>query len=589
MPGFKAGEPVLKENLQCGMTRPQLLLLILFCVAFPALAVPGTDVPSHRGLARGAGTVEDLAWIARGELARASRDPGAFPAAREALEELQSRASRGSTYERCLAARALAEGAAALAGREIAYSSQLAATAEQALAPLQEWLQEYPQTSKIHGFEEPSWIRGQPEAVAQAVLAWTALEKLNPDPLRRKAIREFTEGIVRLERPDSSRYPYRAHVSFSTLRPDSPAYVTTPGGKAATGALWVVNRSPQIAALVAAGDLLGDSELVAAGEREALGMGAHLVTSGKLLYGFAPRPEEGGGLTAAATVVENFMALYRQTGKEVYAVMGGVAAGWQRDREPGTAADSGARELIRRSLAGTHAEYYSGARDFKPPTTFQVMDAELGKTVRKAFEAADVVYPGGSPGKTVTVGLENMFWMRFDVDRLGDYYFHLIFLKDTLDGGLVSVMMRIDGDKIFQVPLGGATDFPYVDMDLVDGPRSLREGPHSFGIRFSGLLMTRPAVLDAVVVQPMVERRHLVLPDGRHLLLLHNLNPKAGRALYDEVRPWPPPGLRGVDGQGQQTAVGYESDRRRRKEYLLVPPAGLAIIEWTPAQRPEVE
>ena len=88
--------------------------------------------------------------------------------------------------------------------------------------------------------------------------------------------------------------------------------------------------------------------------------------------------------------------------------------------------------------------------------------------------------------QTVTVGRENMFWMRFDVDREDDYYFYMVFLKSQIDGGLVSVMMRIDGDKIFQVNLGGASGRPIMDMELVEGPRHLRSGPHSFGIRFSG-------------------------------------------------------------------------------------------------------
>ena len=172
-----------------------------------------------------------------------------------------------------------------------------------------------------------------------------------------------------------------------------------------------------------------------------------------------------------------------------------------------------------------------------------------------------------------------MFWMRFDIEREDDYFFYLIFLKSRLEGGLVSVLMRIDGDKIFQVNLGGATD-PYVDMDFVDGPRPLRAGPHSFGIRFAGLLMTQPAILDSVLAWPVVERRFLSKPDGSRLLVLHNLSMKAARTTYPEVHAWPPEKMGALDGQGQPATLNRETDKRRRKDYLILPPGGLAWLEW---------
>ena len=115
------------------------------------------------------------------------------------------------------------------------------------------------------------------------------------------------------------------------------------------------------------------------------------------------------------------------------------------------------------------------------------------------------------------MGRENTFWMRFDVPTEDDYIFDLSYLQSDVGGGLVSVMMRIDGDKIFQVPLGDVDGKPILRRAFVDGPRPLRAGPHSFGIRFSGLLMTKPALLDSVVVQPAVERRVFALPNGERL------------------------------------------------------------------------
>ena len=186
------------------------------------------------------------------------------------------------------------------------------------------------------------------------------------------------------------------------------------------------------------------------------------------------------------------------------------------------------------------------------------------------------------------MGRENMFWMRFDVDREDEYLFYLAFLKSEVSGGLVSVMMRIDGDRIFQVNLGGASDDPYVDVDLVAGPRRLRQGPHSFGIRFSGLLMRQPAVLDSVIVQPAVARRWMTLRDGREILALKGLNSEPLRIRMEELEAeGEPPTWNLVSGMGNPIPAKLSTDRRGRV-WLEMPPGGLAFLEW-PGAIPGVE
>jgi len=208
-----------------------------------------------------------------------------------------------------------------------------------------------------------------------------------------------------------------------------------------------------------------------------------------------------------------------------------------------------------------------------------VIEAEDGRAVDKAFEAYPIRYPGGTPGKLAVVGRENMFWMRFDVDREDEYFFYLSFLKSDVSGGLVSVMMRIDGDKIFQVNLGGATDDPFVDVDLVAGPRHLRQGPHSFGIRFSGLLMKKPAVLDSVIVQPSVERRWIALADGRGVLAMKSLAEEPLKVRVEELEGGTSPSWTLLSGMGNPIPPKITTDRRGRA-WLEMPAGGVAFLEW---------
>ena len=182
------------------------------------------------------------------------------------------------------------------------------------------------------------------------------------------------------------------------------------------------------------------------------------------------------------------------------------------------------------------------------------------------------------------MGRENTFWMRFDVPTEDDYIFDLSYLQSDVGGGLVSVMMRIDGDKIFQVPLGDVDGKPILRRAFVDGPRPLRAGPHSFGIRFSGLLMTKPALLDSVVVQPAVERRVFALPNGERLYLLHNVTSEEGRTDRDHFESWPPTEQVVVNGQGEPAELGRSEDRRRRKEFVTLPPFGVALVRVKPGE-----
>ncbi len=458
--------------------------------------------------------------------------------------------------------------------------------ADNRLIPLRSWLADYPRLSQPRDLEEPAWLRSQAGTAAEALVAWCQLEKVQSDPVRREAIDKFAEGLLYYKHKQPHEYPFRAHTS---LAQSSTPYVATPDGEMAPGAYVPIDHARQVQALVMVAQLTGNSEYLAAAEREGLGLMSHLVTSGKLIKGFAPRPEENGGMAEAAVVVDNFLALYEATGKRPYAVMAGLAAKWANDYQKKQGKDVQAQAVLN-SVADTPAEFYSRATERGRPSTFQVMDAENGRAVQKAIEGVPLTYPGGTQGNTVTVGRENMFWMRFDVDREDDYYFYMIFLKSKIDGGLVSVMMRIDGDKIFQVNLGSGSGKPYMAMDLVEGPRHLRSGPHSFGIRFSGLLMTQPAVLDAVVVQPVIARRTLDLPDGRRLVVLKNLAPETAHTTYEDVRPWQGAQLETLDGLGNPAELSYETDRRRRKDYLKMPAGGLTLIEWTPAaEQPEIE
>ena len=530
--------------------------------------------------------LEEGCWKARAELVNSPE------AARPLLFNLAGRSGEARTaYAHAFLAWTLALGAERLRATDPAGSQRLETAAESSLGSIAAWAGDYGQMLDIHGDREPAWVHSQPEAVAQAVLAWTTLEKCHPNPSRHALIQKFAEGLVLLHHEDPHIYPFMAHTSFAPGRPEIPAYAPllerAPGGESgesglrevgkAPGAMWIPERSRQVEALVAAYQLLGDKTFLDEAQQEGLGIWAHLVVSDKLPFCFAPTPLGKPNLRAASVVVDQFSALCRVNSSPVYATLLGLAGTWERSLTPQSESEKDAQRCIHAALSSSLARFRS-ASDLYPPVSYQIMQAEAGKAVQKAFDLVNVVYPDGSSGKMTRVGRENMFWIRFDVDREQDYHFYVVFLKSKLEGGLISVLMRIDGDKIIKVPLGGATD-PYVDMDFVDGPRPLRQGPHSFGIRFSGLLMTQPALLDCILAWPVVERRYLKLDGGRRLLVLHNRSPREARAFFKEIGTASPQ-ITAIDGHGVPATVGRQIDKRRHREFLLMPAGGTAVLEW---------
>jgi hypothetical protein len=308
---------------------------------------------------------------------------------------------------------------------------------------------------------------------------------------------------------------------------------------------WRLAHNRQMSALALAGKKFSENTWIDSAEKEANGLYTHFLASYGPIPAMAPAPVIYPQDPAATeTMTSNLVHLFKATGKEHYALMAGLTASWfygnnekgesMFDKAAGkgyisldsqgksSKADAAASVLaIKASLEimNTPAMAHSLCRQKGAPHAFQVLEAEEGKAVRKDYEIEETIYPGGVPGKNVVIKRENSFWIKFDITRENNYDFYLIFLRQTgFDMG-TSIMMRIDGDKIFSVPLGGAIESPYMCMKEVVEPRLLLPGLHSLGIRFSGLLHSKSTVLDSVVLQPAVEWKVFSCEGGALMVL----------------------------------------------------------------------
>jgi hypothetical protein len=481
-------------------------------------------------------------------------------------------ANLGTTYERLQTAAQVAQ-AVEGSSDQSSLAHSLAKKVDELVKSSYPKLDRYPTLERVHGHEEPTWISDRGDATAQAVLALSALERWKSDPLRRALLQKLADGLAALQRKDRLEYPFGAHLGWE----DHDPMTLLDDGTRVPSAYFQGQRAYAVDALAEAADVLQDKNLLLSAEREALGMSAHIVVGGRPLDSFSPQPEYSSDPSTGIPVVKGYLALYRATGKQIYADLAALATIWLDGRASGPQW----RPLLDQ-IAQTPAASLLKASSAGQPITFQVMEAEEGKVVNKAIETLGFETPSGQRGSLASMGRENTFWMRFDVPTEDDYVFYLTYLQSDIGGGLVSVMMRIDGDKIFQVSLGDVDGRPIMRRKFVDGPRPLRAGPHSFGIRFSGLLMTKPALLDSVVVQPAVERREFTTAEGDRLVLLRNVTGAVARTDRAAFGSWPPKEELVVDGDGAPAKLGQAEDRRRRKQFLTLPAYGVALLRMAP-------
>ena len=91
--------------------------------------------------------------------------------------------------------------------------------------------------------------------------------------------------------------------------------------------------------------------------------------------------------------------------------------------------------------------------------------------------------------------------------------------------------------------------------------------------------MTKPALLDSVIIRPVVERRVYNLPEKNSIVYLcHNTSDETGRVDKTAFPSWPPKQQMVVGALGERVGLASASEPRRRKEYITFPEGSTAIL-----------
>lgn len=382
-----------------------------------------------------------------------------------------------------------------------------------------------------NNFSLPLWLPAKRADIASHfVIGLCYYYETQENKETKKIITCYCDGICKMQKGSQEDYPFYAHLT--TLY---------------NVGLWFSENSRQIRALCQAGTLLGNSEWIESAEREANFFLIHLISSFGPIYGFAPGPIITPQYSSSAeTITTNLIYLYETTNKENYAVMAGVCASWfmgnnhlnkyiynpkdgsclkgitkeQLLEDDGLESSiSAARTFL--GINKTPAQNYLDYKEIES-IPFIILSAEEGIPVYEKPEFMDNPHlPFNFPDarKLAVIEPKQIYWDKFNLTEITPFTLYGIFVKFPSYERSVAVNVRLDGYKVYVVPMGGASEQPYFTMEKVIDYFQLSSGLHTFGVKFGGMNFTNPAIVDCFVLQPLIEKRVLISSKGKYLAI----------------------------------------------------------------------
>ena len=441
--------------------------------------------------------------------------------------------------------------------------------------------------TKFQKMKIPAWlIRGRGDLSAMYLMGMSRFYEDNEYYKLGKIAKELGQGVMEFKFLEPENFPQHAHLTFTDLP-----------------TIWKTNNAFQTAALAYGSKAFQRKVWLSEARDEGVGFLLHLVTSYGPIEGFYPHPDlYPQSAVGAWTLTTNFIALYRVTKNEDFAKIAGLCAAWFFKNNPTGnnlyfAADGSCTDKVfeggvneKKSLKGSAVAILSLLEVHGTPGEkylnyksdyihgFLVIESEEGKPVNTDFEIQDHEYTHEGKGKVVVIRRNNTFWHKFKVDYQDNYFLLLSYQKQLQYSSAVAVNVRIDGGPILLVPLGGAVETPYMLMQKVTESVPLLPGLHTLGVRYKGLLLTLPAIIDCSVIQPVLQRKKFSNEFGQHLILIKNWEAKKHKMKLSEDLKGIKPKVRTESISGKELKNPITTEKG--KTYFNIPEEGYGIMEW---------
>ncbi len=444
------------------------------------------------------------------------------------------------------------------AERDLEYVEHLESLIEPSLEALHAFLTDgdpalFGQYKTLHGATIPVWFVGDgADASGVVVMALCELYEARPDPKVAALIRMFADGIAEFQMGAPDEFPFGAHLPW--------------GGSISHWHGWGYH---QTRALAMAGRVLGEQKWVQSAERAANSFVTHMLASIGLLAHMGPAPLTYVQLSyGCQSVTTGLVELYRATGRDIYAILAGVSGSWLLgnnvtghpmydpatgrgwdgidppgpERGIGVSFNSGAESTIEAvttliELAGVPkaCEYMNLVTRARYP--FRVVEAESfdkpasGRPRKMWASWTGEGIPSGEFYVTARSG--DSFKLSFSIPEDDEFIPYIVYERQAVAPGQVGLAISIDNGEPVIVDASGSPDTKYFVMEKLTGPIKLSAGRHSATVKFAGASRSLNASIDALVLQPLVEWRHMIGPDYQNVLFARSF---AGQAVTRSIQ-----------------------------------------------------
>ena len=382
------------------------------------------------------------------------------------------------------------------------------------------------------------------DASAEAVIGASLYYEISKSERAKWVVEKLCKAISTYQFGDEDEFPFGMHPSFTPN-----LYI------------WHSWGSRQSYALLIAGKIFNRSDWIESARKEIDCFYKKMLLSIDLTD-IKPYPERNDQINYGITpIVQTFVEYGNITGDTTYNMMGGLYASWWLgnnianspvyDPQTGRFYDavkkdgsmnlnSGA-ESVAEGLIGLQTVLYDRIASkyifckTKSDNTFKIVEAENFQTLSgnpAKIYRTEFNFAGISRGYLLELKNGDAVRIKFTIDNVYDdlnfYTLYLQYRKFQALAGFSAVEIWVDSVYKFYFEMSGSEYGDHIWIDRVNGIFPLGNGEHTIDVFFKGTGENSFAWIDYFIIQPIVERKIFVLPDGSEIKVERTLITNVG-------------------------------------------------------------
>ncbi len=371
------------------------------------------------------------------------------------------------------------------------------------------------------------------DASAEAVIGASLYYEVSKSDRAKWVVEKLCKAMSTYQFGDEDEFPFGMHPSFTPN-----LYI------------WHSWGSRQSYALLIAGKIFNRNDWIESVRKEIDFFYKRMLLSFDLTD-VKPYPERNDQINyGIVPIVQAFVEYGNITGDTTYKMMGGLYASWwlgnniarhpvydvatgrfyDAVKKDGTMNLNAGAESVAEGLIGLQTVLYDEIASkyvfYKTVSdnSYKIVEAENFETVsgnpRQVYvEEFNFAYI--SKNYVIELKKDDKARIRFRIDNVYDdlnfYTLYFQYRKRGLPSGYAGVEIYIDSVYKFYFDMSGSAYGDYVWIDKINGVFPLSSGEHFIDVSFKGMSEGEFISVDYFIIQPVVERKIFIAPDGSEL------------------------------------------------------------------------